>query len=153
MPPTTTMRVPGIFGATLLRSTRTAIDPTDSATVGQLRLSNACPTAASERKNPCPEKSSVSPSSFGSWPTATVAPTPILRPSTVAPLMFSTSEPSRQSRARSRITPTSSVSIIREPIASSAPAATPAETRVVAVSVAMVEVVETLIARLPPRAA
>ncbi len=40
----------------------------------------------------------------------------------------------------------------QEPIASSAPAATPAETSVVAVSVAIVEVVETLIARLPPRA-
>ena len=40
-----------------------------------------------------------------------------------------------------------------EPSASSEPAATPAETRVVAVSVAIVEVVDTLIAREPPRSA
>ena len=44
-----------------------------------------------------PRSSSVSPSSFGSWPTATVAPTPIWMPDDRRPaMMFSTSEPSLQ---------------------------------------------------------
>jgi hypothetical protein len=67
--------------------------------------------------------------------------------------MFSTREPRRHSRASSSTTPTSSVSIISDPTASSDPAATPADTSVVAVSVAMVEVVDTLMARLPPSSA
>ena len=53
------------------------------------------------------------PSSFGSWPAATVSPTPTLMPTSVASEMLSISAPSRSSRATSRIAPTSSVSVAR----------------------------------------
>lgn len=70
--------------------------------------------------------------------------------------MFSTSAPSRSRRATNKITPTSRVSVIKEPKASSglsALAAIPADTRVVAVRLAIVEVVEVLMAREPPNSA
>ena len=93
------------------------------------------------------------PSSLGSWPAATVRPTPTLMPVSVASEMLSMSAPSWSSRATRRITPTSSVSIARSPAGSAPAAATPAASNVEAVSVATVDVVLTDSVREPPSSA
>ena len=150
MPATTTTSGPGTRFAKRLSRNSTTIEPADSSTVGRFAPGSASTAATIERRKPCPLNSASSPSSFGSWPTATVAPTPTCTPMMVAFEMYSTAEPAFSSRASSRSTPTRSVSAIRSGTGSSEPAATPALTSVVAVSVAIVEVVDTLIAREPP---
>ncbi len=90
------------------------------------------------------------PSSLGSWPAATVSPTPTLIPINVAWEMLSISAPRRSNRATNRITPTSSVSIARSPTGSVPSAATPAAMSVEPVSSATVDVVLTDRVRDPP---
>ena len=97
--------------------------------------------------------SESSPSSLGHSDPSTVAPTPTWIPSSVGRLMTSTSDPRRSRRASRRITPTRRVKGHRSPGMSVEVATTPAETSEVAVNVAMVEVVDTLMAREPPIAA
>ena len=94
--------------------------------------------------------SPATPSSFGSCPAATVSPTPTLTPVSVASEMLSITVPRRRTRATSRITPTSSVNIASSPNGSAAPAATPAASRLDAVSVATVDVVLIDSVRDPP---
>ena len=88
--------------------------------------------------------SAGTPSSFGSWPAATVRPTPTFRPMTMASEMLSTSGPRRSRRPTRSTTPTSRTSVARSPRASSEPATTPTVISVVAVNVAIVDVVLTL---------
>ena len=107
--PTTTMSCPGIRGSEPRHEHEHHDDATDSSRVGTLVCGIASIVAASDRKNPCPVKLLSTPSSFGSCPTATVAPTPILTPVSVDSLMYSTSDPSLSSRETTSMTPTSRV--------------------------------------------
>ena len=93
------------------------------------------------------------PSSFGSWPAATVRPTPALMPTRVASEMLSMSAPRRHRRKNSRMAPTSRVSMARSPAGSALSPATPTAISVEAVSVATVDVVLTDSVREPPRKA
>lgn len=150
MPAATTTSGPGTRFAKRFSRRSTAIDPAESRIVGRFADGIASSAAKVERTKPCPEGSSPSPSSFGSCPTATVAPTPTCTPMIVGFAMNSTTEPARSRRATSRITPTSRVSAMRSGTGFAESAATPAVTSVVAERVAIVEVVDTLIAREPP---
>ena len=105
--------------------------------------------SASLAKKPSASGSAVTPSRFGSCPTATVRPTPIRTPVRVAGLMFSTSEPSRNALIASRHTPTRAVSVKASRSRSSALRGDRAASEV-ATRTAMVDVVETLSARDPP---
>jgi len=139
--------------ASALTPSSSASVAADRATVGRLAEGSASRAANSERMNPWPVKSKSSPSRVGTWPTATVAPTPTWIPTSVGLLMFSTIPPSFSARAASRISPTRKVSVTRSRGISSERATTSALTSVVAVSVAIVEVVDTLMARDPPSSA
>ena len=136
-------------------------DPADAEQHGERGGREARPWSSSRRRDRRrsrrPRRRSSSavgspamPSSLGSWPAATVRPTPILIPVNVASEMLSIRAPSRSSRAASRITPTSSVSIARSPTGSVPSAATPAASSVEPVSRATVDVVLTDNVREPP---
>lgn len=156
IPPATTIRGAGRRGHARLRPTRTASETSERTTVVPSTSESARAAARSSGTKPCPWSVSCAPSSLGTCPTATVRPTLALMPVSVAWLMFSTSEPRRRSLAATRITPTSTVRVARARILASespAPSIVERPTSEVATSVAMVEVVDMLSARDPPRAA
>ena len=131
---TTATSGPGTAGANRRRPRRTAIVTAEKATVVQLMSPRCSMTPRTSAKKLSAAGSPAMPSSLGSWPAATVRPTPTLMPVRVASEMLSISVPRRSTRATSRITPTSSVSVARSPAGSSLSAATPAASSVEPVS-------------------
>ena len=123
---------------------------TDRATVVQLVSPRSSSTPRTSAKNAVADGSPSMPSSFGSCPAATVSPTPILIPVSVASEMLSTSAPRCSTRAPTRITPTSSVSMARSRAGSLLSAATLAASSVEPVRTATVDVVLTDSVRDPP---
>ena len=150
MPTTTATSGPGTVGANRRRARRRAIVIAEKAVVVQLIEPRSSTIPRTSSMTSSAVGSPVMPRSFGSWPTATVSPTPTLMPVTVASEMLSISPPSRSTRAPSRIRPTSNVSVARSLTGSSPPAATPAATNVVPVRTATVDVVLTDMVREPP---
>ena len=68
-----------------------------------------CTTLTRSRKNPCLVM--WMPSSFGTWSRTITSPIPALKPVSTGAEMKLATKPSRSSRARSSITPTSAVSV------------------------------------------
>ena len=129
---------------------RTASVAAENATVVQLTSPRSSTIPATSAKKLEAVGSPWIPSSLGSWPAATVKPTPILIPVNVASEMLSIRAPRCNSLAASRITPTSIVSIARSPTGSVPSAATPAASSVDPESRATVDVVLTDNVRDPP---
>jgi hypothetical protein len=150
MPSTTATSGPGTRGTNRESPSKTATVTTDKAIVDQLTSPRSSTRPRTSPMNELASGSPVMPSSLGSWPAATVSPTPILIPVCVASEMLSMRAPSLSSRAISKITPTRSVSVARSRAGSVPDAATPAASSVEPVSTATVEVVLTDSVRDPP---
>jgi hypothetical protein len=153
IPAPTAISGPGTCGARRLNTTSPASVVAANTVVVQLSSSRLSITACSSAKKLSAVGSPGTPSRLGSCPAATVSPTPTLIPVSVASEMLSISTPSRSTRATSKITPTSSVSVASERAGSSEPAATPAVMSVDPVKIATVEVVLTESVRDPPSSA
>ena len=82
-----------MFGATRRNTTRTVSVTAEKATVAQLMSSRCSPTLRRLAKKVSASGSPGTPSRLGSWPAATVRPTPTLMPVKVAE-MLSMSVPS-----------------------------------------------------------
>ena len=150
MPSTTATSGPGTRGATRLSTRTRAIVAAENTRVTTLRSPSWSSTASTSSKKPVAVGSPGMPSSFGSWPAATVRPTPNLMPVRVASEMLSMTRADAQDRARRRTAPTSRVSVARSRAGSAPSAATPAASRVDPVRTATVEVVLTDSVREPP---
>ena len=153
MPSPTATSGAGTRGTKRASPSRTASVAADSATVTQLISPRSSRTPRSSAKKAVAAGSPVIPSSLGSWPAATVSPTPSLMPVSVASEMLSMSPPSRSRRAPTRMSPTRIVSVARSRAGSSLDAATDAVSSVDPVSTATVDVVLTDSVRDPPSSA
>ena len=153
MPIATATSGPGTDGAKRRRPRSTVIVRAEKAAVVQLMSPRSSTIPRTSATTVVASGSPVIPSTLGSWPRATVTPTPILMPVTVASEMLSMSDPRRSTLAASRSPPTSNVSVARSRAGSLLSVATPAAISVDPVRLATVDVVLTDSVRDPPSSA
>ena len=105
MPRTTASSGAGSCGTTRSTPSSTTSVAAENATVVQLTSPRSSTIAGDLGEEALGVGSPSMPSSLGSWPAATVSPTPTLIPINVASEMLSISAPRRSRRAARRITP------------------------------------------------
>jgi hypothetical protein len=84
IPPATTTSGPGTCGTSRRSTSSRPIPPAETATVAAFASGSFDTASATLEKKPSASGSAETPSKFGSWLAATVSPTPILMPVSVA---------------------------------------------------------------------